>query len=335
MLEHIKNFIYISSYILMTAAVLLVAVFYRQPLASVLLVFLIVLPFISVAAGKYGSKRITVTASAPSGEVLEGDEFRVRLHIRNTSPVPLLRCTLLYTFCNAYRSDGDRFSITLAGESFTSEVFNLSFRTSMPGMFVMDAEEMLISDPLHFHTFRVKTPIHVTIPVMPSQIPVPDLYLSQFEGEPFDDVISENGELTRDIKQLREYRAGDRLKDIHWKASAVKGEIMVKEYERSVDLMYLLLPEVMKGTEADVLRRYYSLGKKMVSSGMGFRTALYHPGDKTFSYLNVSDDASLDESMYEIMREKASETDVYSAYMDQNPGSSGVVRICQGNIIST
>ena len=335
MLEHIKNFIYISSYVLMTAVVLLVAVFYRQPLASVLLVFLIVLPFISIAAGKYGMKRISITASAPNGQILEGDEFRVRLHIRNTSPIPLLRCTLLYTFCNSYRSDDDHFSITLAGESFASETFNLSFRTSMPGLFVMDAEEMLISDPLHFHTFRAKCDIHVTIPVMPAQIQLPDMALSQYEGEPFDDVISENGELTRDIKQLREYRAGDRLKDIHWKASAVMGELVVKEYERSVDLMYLFLPEIMKGAEPDVLRRYYSLGKKMVSSGKGFRTALYHPGDRTFSYINVSDDTSLEESVFEIMREKASETDVYSAYMDQNPGSFGVVRICQENIICT
>ena len=225
--------------------------------------------------------------------------------------------------------------MTLAGESFASETVSVTFKTAIPGMFTFDADRILISDPLHFHTFTGKVNIHITIPVMPKAIHLPDKDLPKFEGEPFDDIISEQGELTRDIRQLREYRAGDRLKDIHWKASAVKGEIMVKEYERSVDLMYLLLPEVMKGTEADVLRRYYSLGKKMVSSGMGFRTALYHPGDKTFSYLNVSDDASLDESMYEIMREKASETDVYSAYMDQNPGSSGVVRICQGNIIST
>ena len=52
---------------------------------------------------------------------------------------------------------------------------------------------------------------------------VPDAYFEQYEGEPFDDVISENGELTRDIKQLREYSPGDRLKDIHWKASASAG----------------------------------------------------------------------------------------------------------------
>lgn len=332
-MEHLKNALYIISYVMMVAVVLLVTVFYRQPLASVLLVFLIILPFISLASGAYGYKHISITATAPTEHITAGDEFRIRLHIRNTSPVPLLRCTLLYSFYNLYRQDDQKFSMTLAGESFASEKINLGFKTSMPGMFVMDADKILISDPLHFHTFTAKANIHITIPVMPKVIPLPDKDLPKFEGEPFDDIVSDNGELTRDIKQLREYRAGDRLRDIHWKASASLGELMVKEYERSVDLMYLLLPEVMENHEEDTLVYYYSLGKKMIADGMGFRTAIYDPESKVFSYMNVSDDRSLDESIYEIMRKKASGEDVYAVYTGQNPASYGVIRICQDKII--
>ena len=334
-MEHFKNVLYIISYILMTAAVLLVAVFYRQPLASILLVFLIVLPFISIAAGSYGAKHLKVTASAPPEQITEGDEFRIRLHIRNTSFVPLLRCIIPYTFCNSYRKDDHTFTITLAGESFISDHVNISFKTSMPGMFTLDAEKILISDPLHFRTFTVKNDIHIIIPVMPMTVPVPDIILSKYEGEPADDIPSESGELTRDIRQLREYRAGDRLKDIHWKASASAGELMVKEYERSVDLMYLLLPEVTAGNEEKVLRSYYSLGGKMISENMGFRTAVYHPLEKTFYYFNVSSRTDLDESVYEIMRESASDTEVYPMFMAQNPGSYGIIRICPEGILNT
>lgn len=334
-MEHFKNVLYIISYVLMTAAVLLVAVFYRQPLASILLVFLIVLPLFSIAAGSYGSKRLSVTASAPPEQITEGDEFRIRLHIINTSFVPLLRCIIRYTYSNSYRKDDRTFTITVAGESFVSDHINLSFKTSMPGMFNLDASDILVSDPLHFRTFKVKNEIHVMIPVMPSVVPVPDIVLTQYEGEPADDILSETGELTRDIRQLREYRAGDRLKDIHWKASAAAQELMVKEYERSVDLMYMLLPEIIKGKEERSLRLYYSLGKKMLAQNMGFRTAIYHPGEKTFFYCNVSSASDLDESIYEIMRESASETEVYPMFMAQNPGSYGIIRICPEGILNT
>ncbi len=332
-MEHLKNALYIISYVGMVAVVLLVTVFYRQPLASVLLVFLIILPFISLASGAYGYKHISITATAPTEHITAGDEFRIRFHIRNTSPVPLLRCTLQYTFCNMFRQDDEKFSLTLAGESFASEKINLGFKTSMPGMFVLDADKILISDPLHFHTFTAKANIHITIPVMPKVVPLPDKDLPKFEGEPFDDIVSENGELTRDIRQLREYRAGDRLRDIHWKASASLGELMVKEYERSVDLMYFILPEVNKGDEEGTLVNYYSLGKKMIAGGMGFRAAIYDPDTKVFSYMNVNDERSLDESIYEIMRKKASSEDVFSVYMSQNPASYGVIRICRDKII--
>jgi len=334
-MERLKNIIYIISYVFMIAALLVTAVFYRQPLVSILLVFMLILPGISLFFGHYGSEQISLSASAPSGDICEGDAFVIRLKLKNPSPVPLLRCSLEYSFYNLYKKDEKKYVITLPGESFASENYNMTFRAGCAGMFVFEGRELLISDPLHFHTFRKKCDINISIPVMPPEIPIPEMNLSRYEGEPLDDVISENGELTRDIRQLREYRAGDRLKDIHWKASASSGELMVKEYERSVDLSYLLLPETVKGDEENVLRRYYSLGKKLIGTGQGFRTAIYEPADRTFSYENVSDEDSFIRSMYEIMTRGSADDDIYQTFCYQNPGSMGVIRICGQSIIST
>ena len=59
------------------------------------------------------------------------------------------------------------------------------------------------------------------------------------------------------------------------------------------------------------------------------------PGEKTFYYCNVSSQNDLDESVYEIMRESASETEVYPLYTAQNPGSYGIIRICPEGILNT
>lgn len=334
-MEHIKNALYIFSYILMLAALLVISIFYRQVLASVLLIFLVILPFISLYAGYYGVRHIKITASLPTGDVTEGDELRLRLSIRNRSAVPMLRCILEYTYFNSYRPDDEKFSITLPGEIFADDTYTVCFKTSMPGIFSFDAGFLLISDPLHFHTFKIKNDIHVRCYVYPKTIQVPYVPLPMYEGEPADEVVSETGEVTRDIRQLREYRAGDRLKDIHWKASAQSGSLVTKEYEKSTDLMYLLLPEVKKGAEPQVLRRYFSLGKNMIMAGMGFRCSIYNPADRTFDYANVSDEDSLRESISEIMERESSDADVYAEFMNQNPESTGVIRICPEEIIST
>ena len=334
-MEHIKNALYIVSYVLMVAALLIVSVFFRQVLASVLLIFLIILPFISLYAGSYGARHISVSASLPAGCVCEGDDFRIRLTIRNTSPVPMLRCILDYTFCNMYKQDDRSFRMTLPGESFANETYDVSFKTALPGVFTFDSDLILVSDPLHFRTFRIKNEIHIRCYIMPRTIPIPYVPLTMYEGEAADEIVSESGELTRDIRQLREYRAGDRLKDIHWKASAQKGELIAKEYERSTDLFYLLLPEVKKGEEEKVLRRYYSLGKAMVEASMGFICSVFDPSDKSFEDLRVSDADSLNDSICRIMDHKSTSEDVYANYMYQNPECTGVIRICPEEIINT
>ncbi len=333
-MEHIKNALYIVSYVLMVAALLIISIFYRQVLASVLLVFLLLLPFISLYAASYGARHIKVTASLPSGSVMEGDEFRMHISIKNTSAVPMLRCVLEYTFCNIYRQDDKKFSITLAGESFADDTYDICFNTAIPGVFTFDADRLLVSDPLHFHTFSIKNEIHVRCYIMPRQIPIPYVPLSMYEGEPADEIVSESGELTRDIRQLREYRAGDRLKDIHWKASAQSGQLITKEYERSTDLMYLLLPEIKKGEEEKVLRRYYSLGKMMTEASMGFICAVYDPADRTFEDVNVSDAETLEESLHKLMEKESSADDVFAQFMNQNPECTGITRICPEEIIS-
>ena len=310
-MEHIKNALYIVSYVLMVAALLIVSVFFRQVLASVLLIFLIILPFISLYAGSYGARHISVSASLPAECVYEGDDFRIRLTIRNTSPVPMLRCILDYTFCNMYKQDDRSFRMTLPGESFANETYDVSFKTALPGVFTFDSDLLLVSDPLHFRTFRIKNEIHIRCYIMPRTIPIPYVPLTMYEGEAADEIVSESGELTRDIRQLREYRAGDRLKDIHWKASAQKGE------------------------EEKVLRRYYSLGKAMVEASMGFICSVFDPSDKSFEDLRVSDADSLNDSICRIMDHKSTSEDVYANYMYQNPECTGVIRICPEEIINT
>ncbi|WP_048149623.1 DUF58 domain-containing protein [Palaeococcus ferrophilus] len=66
----------------------------------------------------------------------------------------------------------------------------------------------------------VTSPRRVRTPTTKSPIPIPTTSLSV------------RGSLSTDFREIREYRPGDPLKFVNWKASARKGKAMVNEFER-------------------------------------------------------------------------------------------------------
>ncbi|MHA1632276.1 MAG: DUF58 domain-containing protein [Candidatus Freyarchaeota archaeon] len=67
---------------------------------------------------------------------------------------------------------------------------------------------------------RIRLPKRTRTPVTKSQIPIPVTN------------VSIRGVASTDFREIREYRAGDPVRFINWKASARKGEVMVNEFEK-------------------------------------------------------------------------------------------------------
>ena len=59
------------------------------------------------------------------------------------------------------------------------------------------------------------------------------------EGDEYEKERS--GDAPTEIFQIREFRPGDRMQQIHWKSSARSGELMTKEYSMPCGCKVLLL----------------------------------------------------------------------------------------------
>jgi uncharacterized protein (DUF58 family) len=73
---------------------------------------------------------------------------------------------------------------------------------------------------------------------------------------------------------LRELRDGDDSRDIHWRSTAHKGRLMVREYEeesqrRAAVLIDNALPDGADGAEADQLERAISMAASLAASYLG------------------------------------------------------------------
>ena len=330
-----RNIPYRISYILALFLMLLAAVFYRQSLLTVLLLLLLILPLLSITATRYASKRLKISVETPHDELTMPTTLRIRLKVQNPTFFPLLNCCLRFSAQNLYFPPLPTQELMIPAEARCHMEYQLPFRIEAAGMFSFSLEELFVSDYLHLYSFRLPQQFRFELPILPPTVTLPPLNLTKAMIESEESVASTDGELTSDIRQLRDYRPGDRLRDIHWKMTARVGDVMVKEYERAKDLYYLLLPETDKRSLQDCLSYFYSLGQWLLKQKESYRVALFHTEDRSFEYLNVNSEEELLICLYRIYLEPVEERSAaYESLLNQHPDIGGVIRIHGTHILS-
>lgn len=163
------------------------------------------------------TKRVRLTARAHPNDVVVGDRFIVEM----TAAGPALPLRLRPPSQPAHGAMlvEPPASGTLAGRADNRGVLNhLSFATDSSGLCGLLSCSRI-------HEIRLARPVEVgPRPVVPAQ-PFPDLGGGWGEGAA---AAAADGEL---VRGLRDYVPGDRLRQVHWRATAHTGELVVKETE--------------------------------------------------------------------------------------------------------
>ena len=331
-----KNIPYIISYGLALLIALLATVFYRQSLLAVLFLLMLLLPVLSVALTIHAAKKIELQALSPSNAVTVPSDINILLKVNNPGLLPMLNLELMFSCENLFYPDGRDNTIVLPAEARRKLEFTIPVYTALSGLFTMDIKEVFITDYLHLYTVKTGFRAHLEIPVLPADTELPRIRLTKTASENEDSEPSPEGEPGSDIRELREYRPGDRLKDIHWKMSARSDDILVKEYERSRELYYLLLPELEDGSAEANLSLFYALGKKLIKDRESFRAAIYNPDDKSFELLKVSEPEDLDRALFSMYRMRLEKHSTALLSMgSQFPDRSGIILISKGAVTTT
>ena len=228
---------------------------YGQWLSAVVLIVLVVLPGLSLLLSVPALARIRIEPSGP--ERLEmGQEGKLWLLGSCDLPMPPFRGWLRLRRC-------------LTGESWRYQE-NKGLLTDHCGGIRITAEKLKIFDYLGLFAFRARHPAEITVIVRPTPIPVPlqeDLqrYLARAWRPKPGGGFSEQHE-------LRLYRPGDPMNQIHWKLSAKTGKRIVREAmepERGL----LLLTLNLRGTDEELDRKFGRLlwmGGHLLGQGLGF-----------------------------------------------------------------
>jgi uncharacterized protein (DUF58 family) len=170
-----------------------------------------------------------------------GVKRTIRLRIHNTGKRPL-RLWLYDHFPLETHASGFPLTLRLKADEFAEPMYELT--ANERGKLLFPCLQVRILSPLHLWWYDLKLPVVSEVKVYPNFAAV-----AQYALMATDNHLSNMGIMKKrrrgegqDFHQLREYREGDSLRQIDWKASARMNKAISREYqdERDQEIIFML-----------------------------------------------------------------------------------------------
>ena len=225
----------IITYIFCLFLALFLFIVLEQPFLLITLLPFIAAPFISILIFRHVVSRLSFHTYCKTASVDMGNPVLFALEAENKSVFPLLKCELTFQTENIFLPNPIRQVITIPLNARKKGVFDIPLEAQLPGMITFHISKICISDYLNFVTITLPETCITQIPVLPvlKELTVPEETSADDGDEELED-NTQHGMPSTDIKEIREYRPGDKLQRIHWKLSAKLDDIVVKELANNI-----------------------------------------------------------------------------------------------------
>lgn len=213
-----KNWV---TYILALAGALAFFLFYQMWLAWYCIVLLLTIPILALIMCLVSGASVKVRLEAPASVKL-GDKASISVRLTSNSIAGLALCRMQIAATEYMTGEVTRAKIFGQGSTKMSYEIN----TEHCGAFAYTVEKVRVYDLFGLFCVKKKSKASCEvvvrpIPSMPDAIPE----LNGFKAK----VLTKSNSPYSEIYDVRDYLIGDPIKNIHWKASAKKDKLLVKE----------------------------------------------------------------------------------------------------------
>lgn len=221
-------------YFFMLAFSVVFHIMYKGDLSFVLLMFMIILPLVTLAVLIYSVVMTDISAGFEQISAQRSYSTVLKVTVRNRSFFPVICCVVDVIYKSLIPFDSNarntyRLSASIGSRATETFVFNIS--ADHCGMAEIYIKRVLLRDYLRIFAIPVKVSAEgncILLPVIyPVQASVESLPVSDEDGTAFSPYKS--GDDPSEIFALREYREGDSNNRIHWKLSSRTDDFIVKE----------------------------------------------------------------------------------------------------------
>ena len=291
------NILTLILYILSIGIISALALIYEQPAIVLFILMLFILIPLSLVVFFNVSDKFTFTLSPVSEYVEEPNSPAFVLEYINAAPVGLFTCDVVFTAENNYYPSmtKHRMSIPLTRKSNS---FTIPLESYDIGLVTITIEKIILHDYLSIFRKEINVSLESSVPVLPKERNIGDFPPAVPKDGPDEFTESENiGNISSDVKEIREYRPGDRLQRIHWKLSAKLDDLFVKEMAHTSTLAIILVPELCKDEIHDTAESLLSCIKIMYEKKERFEVCIYNDISCDYTFFTVTDEAGMLEAM--------------------------------------
>ena len=282
-------------YLLVFAADLALYLFLHSHFLMISLVLLVVLPVASIYSASCIRKTVTVRLLSMERAVAKDETAHIEILLEHHAVGVSLDCRIRGTLQNRFFGTGGDFEASMPLSFRRRTTLKLPLRSDYCGLVQLSLSSVDFQDMLGLVRFELPLNLQAGCVFLPDEELPEKTDLTGFASG-----ISESQETqTRgydfaEVTDIREYHPGDRLKDIHWKISAKKDLLMVKQRENIAQSQVIMVIDMTGDRQEvqEICSFARGLCNRLVQDAMPVRLMWWLPQAYRFEEAYVFDEES-------------------------------------------
>ncbi|MCR5201751.1 MAG: DUF58 domain-containing protein [Lachnospiraceae bacterium] len=226
---------------------------------------------LSIVAGMYLSRRIDIDLNCAEKDIIKNTESYVGIIIKNPTYLMTMNVKVLLEAENEFYNSKNTLEIALPCRIHGNYEMMLPVNLSRCGIVNYSVKKIYVLDLVGFIEYKKNVDVKRSVNVFPEA----ETEYRQKAGEvgggkTETDETNKKGHDFSDVSDVREYIPGDRLNSIHWKLSAKKDDLMVKDRVSMSDEQMVVLVDLAGDNEVvdEVLSLGYNVVDSLVNDGI-------------------------------------------------------------------
>ena len=305
-----KNRIYIGRiilYLLIGTAVFFLHAFLHSHFYMMLLWIMIILPVPDTLLCLYVRHNLSVELSVSEQRTERDTISYVDVRTKNRAFFPSLQVRVNFTAENKFYNDSNSIFLTLPARIRHTEDIMLPMQLSRCGLIGYSIDKISVLDILGFFEICKKNPAYAEITVLPAagmriERDMTDMNRGLTEAEE----TNKRGHDFSDVNDVREYIPGDKLMSIHWKLSAKRDILMVKDRVSMSDQQMVVLMD-LAGTPVEVeevIMFAYGMVRSLVADNLFVRFMWWSEGRFSFEERGLMSRDDIADAFEDVFYEK-------------------------------